>query len=198
MASLDADAAAGVVAPTGGLFGRSRHRQRRRRHVLPYNADAIDGFTEIPLYSPSSNLQPVAAGRQQSVGCDELASRVRSCSNGGQLLTADYAFGVDAVSAVFMSDAIYNEYFVGRFFGGELGLDRHVPDQALLRRRGSVSADPAHPFVEAFHSPGESNVAVGIELYDREEDTTCTGRLLAAGFGRIRTRCRSKSTSSAS
>ena len=168
--TLDADAPGSVVAPTsGGLFGGGAIVNVGVGTFFSYNADAIDGFTEIALYHGTESLQPsLQDANNPSVVATGIARAFVFIN--GQLLTADYAFGVDAVSAVLMADTIYNEFFVDPDFGAQTDWVVTFPTKRFYVDDSLYSRAPADPFVEAFD--GESNVTVGINLYDREEGHT--------------------------
>jgi hypothetical protein len=167
----DGIASADVTAPTGGLFGEADIVNVGEGTLFPYIADAIDGFSAIPLYSPSSNLNPSLQDANSADAINGVA-RAFVFTNGGQLVTADYAFGVDAVSAVYMSDAIYNTYIVSPGLGANTDwivtfpTKRFYVDEALYG-----PGTPFPPFVESF-TDGQSNVVVAPSIYDREENTT--------------------------
>ena len=165
----DTVASAGVVAPTGGLFGEADIVNVGEGTIFPYTADAIDGFSAIPLYSPSNNLNPSLQDANSADAVNGVA-RAFVFTNGGQLVTADYAFGVDAVSAVYMSDAIYNTYIVSSGLGAQTDWIVTFPTKRFYVDSLYGAGVPFPPFVEAFN--GESNVEVGINLYDREEGFT--------------------------
>ena len=168
----DAVAAAGVVAPTGGLFGSADIINVGEGTIFPYTADAVDGFSEQSLYSPSNNLNPsLQDANNPSIATNGIA-RAFVFEGGGQLLTADYAAGVDAVSAVFMADAIYNEYIVEASLGANTDWIVTFPTKRFYVDKDVYPANPTAPFVEPFHAPGESNVTVVPSIYDREERTT--------------------------
>jgi hypothetical protein len=167
----DAVAAAGVTAPTGGLFGATDIVNVGEGTIFPYTADAIDGFSAIPLYSPSSNLLPSLQSANSAEATNGIA-RAYVFINGGQLVVADYAFGEDAVSAVYMSDALYNEYIVSPGLGANTDwivtfpTKRFYVDDALYG-----PGTPFPPFTQSF-TDGQSNVVVAPSIYDREEATT--------------------------
>jgi hypothetical protein len=165
----DAVASAGVVAPTGGLFGEADIINVGEGTIFPYTADAIDGFSAVPLYSPSSNLNPSLQDANSADAVNGVA-RAFVFTNGGQLVTVDYAFGVDAVSAVYMSDAIYNTYIVSSGLGAATDWIVTFPTKRFYVD-SLYGAVPFPPFVEAF-AGGQSNVVVVPSIYDREENTT--------------------------
>jgi len=167
----DGVASAGIVAPTGGLFGEADIVNVGEGTLFPYTADAIDGFSAIPLYSPSSNLLP-SLQSANSIEATNGVARSYVFTNGGQLVVADYAFGEDAVSAIYMSDAIYNTYIVSPGLGANTDWIVTFPTKRFYVDPLYVGAAAVAPFVETFHTPGESNVVVAPSIYDREEGTT--------------------------
>lgn len=162
-----------LVPPTGGLFGSGSIINVAEGTFFGYNADAIDGFTDTTLFFGSSALEPSL----QNANTAALPQGARSyIFINGNLLTVDYAQGVDAVSAVFMSDALYNEYLVNDdIVGGSLGANTdwivNFPTKRFYVDGLAYPGTPRAPFVEKF-AGGESNVAVGIDLFDQEEGHT--------------------------
>lgn len=160
--------AAHLVPPTGGLFGSGSVINVGEGTFFGYNADAIDGFTDTTLFYGSSALEPSLQNANTAI----LAAGARAyVFINGDLLTADYAKGVDAVSAVFMSDALYNEYIVGGSLGANTDWIVNFPTKRFYVDALAYAGAPRAPFVEKF-AGGESNVAVGIDLYDQEEGHT--------------------------
>ncbi len=158
-----------LAPPTGGLFGSGSIVNVGEGTYFAYNADAIDGFTDTTLFFGSSALEPSL----QNANSAELAEGARAyVFINGQLLTADYALGVDAVSAVFMADAIYNEYIVADNLGANTDWIVTFPTKRFYVDDLAYAGAPRAPFVEAFGGAGESNVAVGIDLFDQEEGHT--------------------------
>jgi len=166
----DGVAAAGVVAPTGGLFGDADIVNVGVGTIFPYTADAVDGFSSLPLYSPSANLNP-SLQDANSVEAVNGVARAFVFTNGGQLVIADYANGIDAVSAVFMVDAIYNEYIVGGATAANTDWIVTFPTKRFYVDKLVYPANPTSPFFEPF-ADGQSNIVVVPSIYDREENTT--------------------------
>lgn len=160
-----------LVPPTGGLFGSGTIVNVGEGTFFAYNADAVDGFTATTLFFGSSALEPSLQNANSLES--NLTARAYVFIN-GSLVTADYDLGVDAVSAVFMSDSLYNEYFVDADFGANTDWIVTFPTKRFYVDDLAYAGAPRLPFVEAFgeSADGESNVAVGIDLYDREEGHT--------------------------
>jgi hypothetical protein len=166
----DAVASAGVIAPTGGLFGSGTIVNVGEGTFFAYNADALDGFSSQTNYSPSSDLNPSLQDAFSSEATNGIA-RAYVFIN-GTLVTADYAYGADAVSAVYMADAIYNEFLVSPGLGANTDWVITFPTKRFYVDEDLYGpGTPFPPFVESF-SGGESNVVVNPTLYDREEGTT--------------------------
>ena len=165
--SVDADAPSGVQAPTGGLFGSGQIVNVAQGTFYAYNADAIDGFSSIPLYTTPESLSPSLQDANQASGAGATAYVFID----GALLTVDYPIGVDAVSAAFMSDTLYNEYLVDPAIGSNTDLVVTFPTKRFYVDTGLYPCTPRAPFPNAF-AGGVSNATVGINLYDREEGHT--------------------------
>lgn len=111
----------GVNAPTGGLFGGAVIVDVAFGRALSYNADAIDNF-----WSPVGLVDAVAApaggtaDNHRAPGTikpDLRDARTRADDSAdanifinGTVVTANFANGIDAVSAVLMSRYIFNEF----------------------------------------------------------------------------------------
>lgn len=162
-----------LVAPTGGLFGSGAVVNVGQGTFFAYNAEAIDGFSEIVNYTDPSSLLPTL---QDAATPSQVATGVARSyvfTNGGRLLTADYPNGRDAVSAVLMADAIYNEYFVDSNFGASSDWVITFPTKRFYVDAGLYPAATLPPFETKFAS-GVSNVLVAPSVYDREEGTPTT------------------------
>ena len=124
------------------------------------------------IYSGSADLNPSLQDATSAEATNGIARAYVFVD--GLLVQADYAFGIDAVSAVYMSDAIYNEYLVGAGLGANTDwvvtfpTKRFYVDNALYG-----PGAPFPPFSEAFVG-GESNVTVLPSMYDQEEGFTTT------------------------
>ncbi len=177
----DCDYAASIIAsdpdllpPTGGLFGAGAIVNGAQGTFYTYNADAIDGFTVTALFYGTSSLFPSLA--QANTSPIDATAYV---FNNGQLITSNYtlANAVDAVSAVFAQNAIFNEYNVDSAAGSNTDwvvtfpTKRFYVDPAIIG-----AANPAiAPFSFRFgqnvtgNGLGLSCTQIGISQWDREE-----------------------------
>lgn len=159
-----------LVAPTGGLFGGAAVINVGEGTYYSYNAEAIDGFTEIPLYTNPSQLLPTLQAANNASVATNGSARSYIFTNGGALLTVDYVDGRDAVSAVLMADAIYNEYYVDPGYGASSDWVITFPTKRFYVDKLLYPTNPTAPFETAF-SGGKSNVLIAPSIYDREEGT---------------------------
>lgn len=154
-------------APTGGLFGSVGIVNADEGTYFAYNADALDGFVDEVIFSGAELLTPSLA-QARSADSTVLGAVAYVFTGGGQLVKLDYADGIDAVSAVLTANNIYNEYIVSDNVGSNTDwvvtfpTKRFYVDTYYTNGNGAIP-----PFVEEFD--GESNVAIGITVYDREE-----------------------------
>lgn len=174
--------AASLDPPTGGLFGAGAIVNVGEGTYFGYNADAIDGFTSTTLFYGSSALEPSL----QNANSIESTMTARSyIFINGQLLTVDYNRGVDAVSAVFLSDALYNEWIVNPDLDSNTDWVVTFPTKRFYVDQDAYPTGIIEPFEEAFHSPGESNMTVSLEMYDQEEGYTTSSEGFSPPAGTV-------------
>lgn len=167
----DTVTSANLVPPTSGLFGNAGIINVGEGTFFSYNADAIEGFTESKLYTTPSDLTPTL----QQANTPSLAATgvARSYVFGadGTLITADFARGEDAVSAVFMADHIYNEYYINPAQGAASDWVLTFPTKRFYVDKVLYPSAITAPFAEPFGATddNQSRVNIGINTYDREE-----------------------------
>ena len=165
-AILASPAAADLDVPTGGLFGSGMVANVPDGTLFAYNADAIDGFSDIVQFTGGQSLDPSLATANSAIST--VSGAVAFVFDRGSLINLDYPNGIDAVSAVFTADAIYNEYQVDPALGSNTDWVVNFPTKRFYvdPLMGGLG-DP--PFVEPF--AGGSNVQIGLFMYDQEEDS---------------------------
>ena len=161
-----------IVASTGGLFGSGTVVNVGEGTFFGYNADAIDGFSSIPLFSGSAGLTPSL--QQANTATSVAGGAIAYVFTNGSLLTLDYANGIDAVSAVFEANAIYNEYLTTASIGANTDWIVTFPTKRFYVDTFYNGGTVIPPFSESFgaSNAGQSNVQVGISLFDQEEGFT--------------------------
>jgi hypothetical protein len=173
--------AASLVAPTGGLFGAGQVINVDEGTLFTYNADAIDGFTAHSIFSTSGLLNPSLTDANTANSSFPQGAVAYIFGAGGTLITLDYAQGIDAVSAVFTADTLYNEFFTDANLGAATDWVVTFPTKRFYVDPFFVGAAAIPPFVEVFSQniDGQSNVEVSPTLYDREEGQTTSGDIFS-------------------
>ena len=172
------DATVDMQPASGGLFGSASIVDVTNGTFLAYSPDAVDGFWAAGGFT---HTRP--EDTRPSIGVDvgqPGATATAFVFRNGQVVTATYAQRVDAFSALFMYDAVMNEYVLG---GGAAA----TTDWALTFPTKGFYVDVPYrvaavraPFFENFSLAGSrqgSCVEVQLTPFDREErgPGACTG-----------------------
>lgn len=186
--------ASGYAAPTldpktglagsnadGGLFGSASIVDVSQGLFYAYNADALDGFSYRSLFTLPSDAQPTLAAVNDRDDANSATARVFAR---GEMFSSTFpsasagSRAVDAVSAVFAADHLYNEYVANE--NGSIGTDwvLTLPTKHLYvdaQPGGAIAGASAvyAPFEELFNSGG-SCITIPqstLALFDREENT---------------------------
>ncbi len=172
-----------LLAPTGGLFGTGGIVNVAQGTFYSYNADAIGGFTKVPLFSAAATVA-VPSLAQANTGTGVATAQVFDAS--GELFRSDYpttgqpSQAIDAVSAVFMASSLLNEYNFDASAGSNTDwvvtfpTKRFYTDPEILGvAPGGAGALPPFTFTFGEHvagnGDGQSCSQVGLLQYDREE-----------------------------
>jgi hypothetical protein len=166
------NAAIDIGNPSGGLFGSGTIVNVGLGVVAGYNADAIDQFYSVGtpgIHSPPTDLAPSIAS---------ATSKTSYVFQNGALATTTYAAAVDAVSSLFMADAVYNEYVTLAAIGASTEWVVTFPTKRFYVDPFYVTvAQP--PFDTVFGAsssvPNTSCSPIGLAFYDREEKTSSQG-----------------------
>ena len=158
------------VPPTGGLFGAAAVVNSANGTYYGFNADAIDGFTAVTLAHTTGSLSPSLIDVGDAGGLTSTAY----VFNNGSLVTAVYPFNdVDAVSALLDASNVYNEW--EHTSDGVIGTDWVVnfpTKRFYVDSLYTGTSTPIAPFESEFGAPGQSCDVIGINVFDREENTT--------------------------
>lgn len=162
-----ASVVADLVAPANTLAGSAGIVNVDEGTYFPYNAEAISDFTRVPLLT---SLSVVDADDLRSANSDSADGGVpATVFVDGKPLTFTYARGVDAVSALFMADSIYNEVLLTQSLNAATDWILTFPTKRFYVDPGLEPEAPALPFGEAFQAPGEAAARGMHYLYDAEE-----------------------------
>ena len=172
----------GLVAPTSGLFGGAGVINGGQGTFFAYNADALERFTFQNIFTFTGSIEPSLKDVNDGVGALGLQATANVFTGTG-VTTSTYpgAVGsrrVDAVSAIFTANNIYNEYQTATSLSAGSDWVVTFPTKNFYvddLRSGSTTAIP--PFTRMYDgdtgaSPRFSCVTVGLSIYDQEEKTT--------------------------
>ena len=157
-----------MQAPTGGLFGGAAIVDVVDGTYINYNAEAIDGFSaSIQHTGPGSNFPNLGSANGPVAGV--VTSYV---FDRGRLITSNWltsgansgAGPVNAVSAVLMREAVFNEYEVDPDLGAASEWVVTLPTRKLYVT-GSTT------FTAPFTAGWSGCERVSGRIYNREEDT---------------------------
>jgi len=95
---------------------------------------------------------------------------------GGSLITSDFVAGEDAVSAVFMTDSVYNEYLNNDAIGAASDWVVTFPTKRFYVDSDLYGTHVTAPFAEKFGDTdgSQSRIAVTMYTYDHEEGSAQT------------------------
>lgn len=159
-----------IDPPTGGLFGSAGIIDVAFGAMLSYNADAIDGFSFEELHNPPGSTLPSLRDAETALGV-----ATTYVFNNGQLITSNYAApanGIDASSAVFMHDAIYNEFVTDTSIAAKSEWVVTFPTKRFYVDQAIVGATAIRPFTRIFPTGGTQGTApvdILLTVKNREE-----------------------------
>ncbi len=169
---------AAIDGPTGGLFGAGFIIDVGNGTMHSYAAEAIAGFYTVgdgALHSnPGSVLPDLRQARTGGTAAAPTADSFVFVGGGAQIQQETFLSGTaqppNAVSLVFMHDAIYNEYNTETALGAS---SEWVITFPTKRYYVDVLTDAlvTPPFTEAFRDDGSACETFGLNYYDREERT---------------------------
>jgi hypothetical protein len=152
-----------LTPPTGGLFGGAAIVNVANGTYINYNAEAIDGWSVAVNHSAPGNTRPNLADVNGPNGT--ITSYV---FDRGRLITSNWApgsvNGANAVSAVLMRDALFNEYEVDPGLGAASEWVVTFPTKYLY-------VTGATAFRAPFTNGWSGCERVSNRIYNREEDT---------------------------
>lgn len=176
-ANAGQDPNAGLLPPSGGLFGGGAVINVADGAYYNYNADALDAFSGVADHTAPGSIEPNLADVNDGPGTGTATSRV--FINGQTVVSVWGAGGatgntttngrIDAVSHVFALDHLYNEYTTERALGAASEWVLTFPTKAFYVDGQRYAPAPKAPFTRSFGSAGACE-PVAITVYDREED----------------------------
>jgi hypothetical protein len=163
--------------PEGGLFGAASIVDALAGTMMSYNADAIDAFSDsIQHTDPGSLLPSLVSARTTPT------TAVANVFNNGVVVTSTYplAQAVDAVSAVFAHDAMFNEFVTAASVAGASEWVVTFPTKFAYVDQARVGPVAIAPFTRIFptassaSNTGIAAVDVNLQVFNREEGPNAT------------------------
>jgi hypothetical protein len=150
----------GLVTPTGGLFGNAVVLNVAAGTSYGYDAGAMNAVYSTPRFTAPGSLSPNLA----------QATPVSSFFQGGNVFTANYFDGIDAVSVLDQRSALMNEWITDPTIAA--GTDLVVTFPTKWAYTGDCGDTAFRPFVNAGFCANGAPEPITINAYDREERTT--------------------------
>jgi hypothetical protein len=166
--SLLLPGSADLVAPSNELSGSAAIISVGEGTLFGYDAVAIAGFTDraVGIFD-QDYFDPLQLGGSTATPGTVRANVV---GRSGVPITLDYAFSVDAVSALFMAESVSNDFLVNSALGAQTDWVVAFPTKAFYTDPHYVGATgPARaPFAEIFgkSAPGEARVTYVPKVYN--------------------------------
>jgi hypothetical protein len=157
-----------IGPPTGGLYGSAAILDVALGTVEAYSAEALGQFYisgGTGLHTSPGALDPNISSATSLTG---LAFA------DGAPLSLTFTRGVDAVSAVFMADGIYNDYLTSTSIAADSEWVITYPTKRFYADPYYVGSNATAPFDKVFGAPGSSCSPFGLYYYNREQITTDT------------------------
>lgn len=173
--ALTLAAAGNMDTPTSTLFGSAAVINVGEGTFFAYNADAITGFTAVPLLTETGTDHGTLADANSPEATNGRARAYVMTTNGGVPLALDYARGIDAVSAVFMADTLYNEFLAGAGLGANTDWVVTFPTRRYYVDQKLYPSNTLSPFFGAF-ADGKSSFGAKPNIFDREEGFPSRGK----------------------
>jgi hypothetical protein len=169
---------ADIDIPSGGLYGAAAIVDAANGTLVGYQADAIEGFytnTAEPGFLHRSPLLPEPDLGDADNGAGLIDVRLfavievtQSVPSRQKTRTTDQPYSYDAVSLLYMHDAIYNEFVTDTALGAASEWVVTYPTKSAYVDTGA-SGVVRRPFTDPFRDNGSACEAMTISYWNREE-----------------------------
>ncbi len=162
---------ADLAPPGGGLAGNVQLIDVTNGTMQLIQADAIENFSDLILNYPPGDEQPNlsyvnAGGPNDPIAVDVILEGVPT-----RLSYWPVPNPIQAVSALFMAEAIHNEFVTSASLGGASEWVVNFPTKPYYVQGSGTDPQPTPPFTHAFPVTGDlgkAPVAFGIEAWTRD------------------------------
>ena len=107
-----ADPSEGISAPTGGLYGLSYHINVEAAAAFGFEPTAIDQWAAATVHTNPGSLFPSIASN------GVLAAAIHHGNGGDQHAEATYNSGIEATTAILMTESLSNDVMINADIGG--------------------------------------------------------------------------------
>jgi hypothetical protein len=167
-----ANALTDIDPPGGGLFGSAVIVDALAGIMMGYDAEAIEGFSGVALHTAPDAEQPTLSSARSDA--DSATAYVVS---EGAVVTSTYpaARAIDAVSALFAQDRIYNEFVTSESVGGASEWVITFPtkyaytDQALVGNSAIAPFTHVFPTAASAQNSGSAAIEIDTAIFNRED-----------------------------
>lgn len=156
-----------LTTPGNTLFGAAGVIKVADGIYYPFNAEALADFTQRPLTNDLAVTNPDGLDHANSGRNDGRVEATLFVD--GKPLTLNYERGIDAVSAVFMADALVNDVMLSTTLGAETDWIVTFPTKRYYVDPALEPAAPRKPFSNRFAVPGEAVEQADYRIYDTEQ-----------------------------
>lgn len=153
------------LAPGNALSGSASIVNVAEGTFFTYGADALAGFTGVALNFGSDMTEWDLLRTANSADLPDGATANLSTDD-GEPLAIDYEQGIDAVSAVFMKNAIYNDYLNAAALGASTDWIVTFPTKRYYTDPMYGGMIPRAPFAAAFEA-GRADVLIDATFHDQ-------------------------------
>jgi hypothetical protein len=171
--------AANIDTPAGGLYGAGTIVDVSNGTIHAYNADAIEGFytnSAAPgfLHTNPGSVRPDLGDADNGAGLINVALFTGNGTLVNQTVPSRLrdplatAYSFDAVSLLYMHDAIYNEYVTDAGLGASSEWVITYPTKRAYVDT-DLAIDVRAPFTNPFQDNGSACEEITIEYWNREE-----------------------------
>lgn len=168
-AIIGANSFQSIATPGDHLYGSGSIVNVGEGTFFSYNADALSDFTDTPIDRANPQVRHPSFDLANSAESTQGGAIANLVDGNGHTFALDYAAGASAVSAVYMAEAISNEYLVAADIGANTDWIVTLPTRSHHVDRMYVDA-AVPPFVELANA-GLSNVVVAGRVYGQDADT---------------------------
>jgi hypothetical protein len=141
------DASTDMNPPQGGLFGSALIVDALQGTMMSYQADAVDDFSDVVQHTaPGIGLPTLTSARNSSTAA------TAQVFVDGALVSSSYPLSqaIDAVSALFVQDQMYNEFATGVSVGGASEWVVSFPTKFAYTDQAAVGSVALLPFTQTF------------------------------------------------